>query len=66
MSYPTPEQWRSYASSAQALSGKCRAGGEDEAADRHHDRAEFYLDKAHDEEWRLFQKISAVAEGIAA
>lgn len=65
MGYPTPDQWRSYAASAQALSDKCRADGEIEAADRHHNRAEFYLDKAHDEEWRLSCKLKAL-EGIAA
>lgn len=66
MSYPSPEQWRSYAASAQALSDACRADGEHEAADRHHDRAEFYLDKAHDEEWRLSRNLNKALEGIAA
>lgn len=65
MSYPTVSQLRAAAAHAQAMADGYRAEGNTSRADRREAEAEFYLDKAHDEEWRLSRKLKAL-EGIAA
>lgn len=66
MGYPTPDQWRAHAAHAKAMAEEYRSEGNIEQADRREATAEFYLDKAHEEEWRQTRKINKALEGIAA
>lgn len=66
MSYPSVTSLRQHALHARMMAEEYRSEGRISEADRRESDAEFYLDLAHREEWRLSQKLNAVAEGIAA
>lgn len=55
MGYPTADQWRTYAASAQSLADAYRADGDEANALRKEADADFYEAAAWREEWRIAQ-----------
>ncbi|TAA49791.1 hypothetical protein [Shinella sp. JR1-6] len=66
MSYPSVTSLRQHALHARMMAEEYRSEGRFSEADRREADAEFYMDLAHREEWRLLQKLNTTPEGIAA
>lgn len=61
MGYPTPAQWRVYASNARRLADAYRSEGNLSAAMLRDANAEFYEQAADQEEWRIAHPVDAKA-----